>query len=37
MSLFENLYGRKCNTVVSWENPTDKVIIGIGLLREMEK
>jgi hypothetical protein len=24
MSPFEALYGRKCNTPVSWDNPTDK-------------
>jgi hypothetical protein len=23
MSPFEALYGRKCNTPVSWDNPTD--------------
>jgi hypothetical protein len=23
MSSFEALYGRKCNTPVSWDNPTD--------------
>jgi len=24
----EALYGKKCNTLVSWDNPTDKVIVG---------
>jgi hypothetical protein len=28
MSLFEALYGRKCNTLVSWDNPVDIDIIG---------
>jgi hypothetical protein len=28
MSPFEALYGRKCNTPVSWDNPVDKAIIG---------
>jgi hypothetical protein len=28
MSPFEALYGRKCNTPVSWDNPTDRVVIG---------
>ena len=36
MSLFEALYNRKCNTHVSWDNPTDRVVIGPYLLREME-
>jgi hypothetical protein len=36
MSLFEALYGRKCNTPVRWDNPTDIPIIGLELLREME-
>jgi hypothetical protein len=34
---FEALYGRKCNTPVSWDNPTDRAIIGPELLREMEE
>jgi hypothetical protein len=37
MSPFEALYGRKCNTPVSWDNPTDRVVIGLDLLREMEE
>jgi hypothetical protein len=28
MSPFEALYGRKCNTPVSWNNPVDKAILG---------
>jgi hypothetical protein len=36
MSLFEASYGRKCNTPVSWDNPTNRVVIGPKLLREME-
>jgi hypothetical protein len=28
MSPFEELYGRKCNTPVSWDNPADRGIIG---------
>jgi hypothetical protein len=27
MNLFEALYGKKCNTPVSWDNPTDGVVI----------
>jgi hypothetical protein len=37
MSLFEAMYGRKCNTPVSWDNPTNKVVIGSGFLKEMEE
>jgi hypothetical protein len=37
MSLFEALYGRKCNTPVSWDNSIDRVVIGPNLLKEMEE
>ena len=37
MSPFEALYGRKCNTQVRWDNPTDRVVVGPDLLREMEE
>jgi hypothetical protein len=37
MSLFEASYGRKCNTPVSWDNPTDRGIVGPDLLKEMEE
>jgi hypothetical protein len=36
MSPFEALYGRKCNTPVSWDNPTDRVVLGPELLKDME-
>jgi hypothetical protein len=36
MSPFEVLYRRKCNTPVSWDNPTDREVIGPELLKEME-
>jgi hypothetical protein len=36
MSPFEALYGRKCNTPVSWDNPTDRIVVGPELLRDME-
>ena len=32
MSLFEALYGRKCNKLVSWENPTNTTVVGLELL-----
>ena len=37
MSPFEVLYGRKCNTPVRWDNPTDRAVVGPDLLREMEE
>jgi hypothetical protein len=36
MSPFEALYGRKCNTPVSWDNPADRAVVGPKLLKEME-
>jgi hypothetical protein len=37
MSLFEALYGRKCNTLVIWDNIADKVVVGSYLLKEKEE
>jgi hypothetical protein len=37
MSPLEALYGRKFNTPVSSNNPTNKVVVGPELLREMEE
>ena len=37
MSPFEELYGRKCNTPASWDNPDDRVAVGPELLKEMEE
>ena len=34
MSPFEALYGRKCKTPVSWDNPIERVIFG---LKDMEE
>ena len=36
MSPFEELYGRKCNTPVSWDNLANKAVVGPELLKEME-
>ena len=36
MSPFEALYGRKCNTPVSWDNPADRAVVGLEFLKEME-
>jgi hypothetical protein len=37
MILFEALCDRKCNTLVSWDNPVDIVVNGPDLLKEMEE
>jgi hypothetical protein len=37
MSPFEALYGRKCNTPVRWDNPANRVVVGLDFLREMEE
>jgi hypothetical protein len=37
MRPFESLYGRKCNTPVSWDNPADRAVVGPELLKEMEE
>jgi hypothetical protein len=37
ISPFEALYGRKCNTLVSWDNPTNRAVVGKYLLKEMEE
>ena len=35
-SPFEAMYGKKCNTPISWDNPTDRVSVGPELLKDME-
>jgi hypothetical protein len=37
MNPFEELYGRKCNTPVSWDNLVDRAVVGPNLLKEMEE
>jgi hypothetical protein len=37
MSPFEALYGRRCNTSVSWDTLADRAVVGPELLREMEE
>ena len=36
LSPFEILYGRKCCTPISWDNPVDRLMLGPDLLKEME-
>ena len=35
-SPFEIMYGRRCNTPISWSNPVYKLVLGLELLKEME-
>jgi hypothetical protein len=37
MRSLESLYGRKCNTPVSWDNLADMIVIGLDTLKEMEE
>jgi hypothetical protein len=37
MSPFEEIYDKKRNTPVSWDNPADKVVVGPEFLKEMEE
>jgi hypothetical protein len=37
MRPFEALYGRLCNTPVSWSNPVDRITIKPNILKEMEQ
>jgi hypothetical protein len=36
MSPFGELFGRKCNTPVSWDNVDDRTVVGLEFLKEME-
>jgi hypothetical protein len=37
MSPFEILYGRPCNTPISWSNPVNRISFGPNMLKEMEQ
>ena len=37
MSPYEDLYGRRCRTPVTWDNLVNKVVLGPKLLKEMEQ
>ena len=37
MSPYKALYGRRCRTPVTWDNPVNKVVLGPELLKEMEQ
>jgi len=36
MSPLEILYCRKCMTLIRWDNPIDRIMVGIDMLQEME-
>ena len=37
MSPYEALYGRRCRTPVTCDNPVNRVVLGPELLKEMEQ
>ena len=37
MSSYEALYGKRCRTPVTWDNPVNRVVLGPQLLKEMEQ
>jgi hypothetical protein len=37
MSMFEALYGIKYNTPLSWDDPTNREVVGPELLKKMEE
>ena len=36
LSPFEIIYGRKCNTPISWSSLVDRIMLGPEMLRDME-
>jgi len=36
LSPFEILYGRKCQTPISWSSPMDRLMLGPDMLKSME-
>ena len=36
MSPFEALYGKKCDALVSWDNPIDRVVLRLEFPKDME-
>ena len=36
-ALYEALYGRRCRTPVTWDNPVNRVVLGPESLKEMEQ
>jgi hypothetical protein len=36
LSPFEIMYDKKCTTLISWDNPADRLMVGPEMLQEME-
>ena len=36
LSPFEILYGRKCNSPITWSNPIDRLMLGLDMLKSLE-
>ena len=34
---YEALYGRRCGTLVTWDNQVNRIVLGPKLLKEMEQ
>ena len=37
MSPYEALYGKRCRTHVTWDNPMNRIVLGLEFLKEMEQ
>ena len=37
MSPFEVLYGQKCRTLVTWDSPVDRIMLGPDLVKDLEQ
>ena len=37
MSPYEALYEIRCRTPMTWDNPVNKIVLGLELLKEMEQ
>ena len=37
MSSYEDLYGRRCRTQVTWYNAVNRLVLGLELLKQMEQ
>ena len=37
ISPYEALYGRRCRTLVTWDNPMNRILLGPKLLKVMEQ
>lgn len=36
MSHFKELYGKKCDTPISWDDPMSRVVLAPDMLKEMK-